>query len=163
MAGLHEPDDESWTGLERWIERLRRIDGLEDMTTGQAFRIDRLARRYVRKEGRPLRLVRHIIRQAAESDLHPPQNVLLIGSTGTVVGDDSAAEWTHAKRLPEVATMFVRLGASQCLVCGGQLRDGGSGRRYCSAHEQSASLRERADSEAISALLVAAAEALGVA
>lgn len=161
IAAIREPGDSDWAGLERWLRRGgARHAGEIDTTIGEAFGIDQLARRYVRKEGQPLRLVRHIIRLAVESELKPPQNVLVIAAKGSAVSEHDAAEWTHAKRLPEVAAMLGRLGRHQCLACGEQLH--GSKRRYCSGHIGQASFRERPDSEAISSLLVGAASALGV-
>jgi hypothetical protein len=68
----------------------------------------------------------------------------------------------HAKRYREAAAMLTRFGSGRCLVCGDVLASDGPGRRYCAAHQSQASIRERADREAILTLLNSAADALRI-
>jgi hypothetical protein len=129
--------------------------------------VDQLARRYVRREGRPRDVMRHIIGRAVISEsAHPQFRVLGVATVAVWVNaplaDGDPLEWTHAKRLPQAATMIARLGSGQCLHCGCNLANDGLRRRYCALHEQEAAYSKRADREAILALLNGAGDALGV-
>jgi hypothetical protein len=124
---------------------------------------DELARRYVRRAGRPRGVMHTMIERATSNPLTWAWSL-----TATVVFEDEPLaggdpqEWTHARRYPHAATMLVRLGAYRCLTCGAVLaEDGGVQRRYCSVHEAAARYRARADRELILGLLNATDEALG--
>jgi ketosteroid isomerase-like protein len=124
---------------------------------------------YVLRERRPREAMRRTIERAAVCDSPDPQRrVLSVADAGVVVdsplADDDPTEWTHAKHYREAATMLTRLGSGRCLVCGDALACDGprQRRRYCAVHEPQASIRERADREAILALLNSVADALRI-
>jgi hypothetical protein len=127
------------------------------------------ARRYVRRDGRPRRVIRHVIERAATSrSTHPQLRVYGVALTtvwtSAPLGPGDPTEWTHAKRLPDAAAMVAALGAGECIVpgCRTRLRRESSRRRYCSSHESEAGLRGRADREAVLALLNGVGDALVV-
>lgn len=130
--------------------------------------VDQIARRYVRREGRGREVMRRVIeRAAASASSNPQQRILGVGITAVFINAPLAADdpttWTHAKRLPQAAAMLARLGAGGCLQCGSALAaSDGARRRYCAAHAKDAWLRERADQDAILALLNGAARALSI-
>jgi hypothetical protein len=141
------------------------VSALEDGTSEDD--LDRLARRYVRRDGRPRRVFRWIIERAATSSAHDPRFQLVGLRVSAVFPDEPLSEhdpdeWTHAKHYRTAAAMLVRLGARRCLYCGVPLARDGSRRRYCSAHAARALGRERADRELIVGLLRAAGDALGI-
>jgi hypothetical protein len=139
------------------------LDAIERVRIGSES-ADRVARRYVWREGRPRALMRRVIERAADSEVADPQlRVLGVGAVAVwpsaPLRDGDPTEWTHAKRLPRAAAMLARLGAGRCIICGTPLATDGR-RRYCGVHQQAAGIRERADREAILALLNSAADAL---
>lgn len=141
------------------------LDAVECVRIGSES-ADQLARRYVRRESRPRDVMRYVIERAAASRIANAQ-LRVLGVAAVAVwpsaplSENEPTEWTHAKRLPQAAAMLARLGARQCVVCGTPLASDGR-RRYCGTHERDASLRERADREAILGLLNAVGDALGV-
>jgi hypothetical protein len=144
------------------------LGAIERVRTGRES-VEQAARRYVWREGRPREVMRRIIERAAVCDSpYPQRRVLSIADTGVAVdaplADDDPTEWSHAKRHREAAAMLTRLGSGCCLVCGDALASDGlrQRRRYCAAHQPQASIRERADREAILALLNSAADALHI-
>lgn len=144
------------------------LDAIERVRTGRES-VDQVARRYVRREGRSRAVMRRIIERAAGCDSpYPQRQVLSVADAGVVLdaplADDDPTEWTHAKRHSEAVAMLTRLGSGRCLVCGDALASDGPRRRrrYCAAHQPQASIRERADREAILALLNSAADALNI-
>ena len=131
--------------------------------------LDAIARRYVRREGRTLRVMRHVlVRAAASRSEFPAQPVLELGVVSVAVdaplSPDDPADWPHAKRRGEAALMLARLGSRRCIECGARLASDGRRRRYCGAHPGGpyADQTERADREAITNLLNAVGDALGI-
>ncbi len=132
--------------------------------------LDAIARRYVRREGRTLRVMLHVLAHSAASrSAFPAQPVLELGVVSVVVDapltPDDPADWPHAKRRVEAARMLARLGSGGCIECGARLASDGRPRRYCGPHEPRgpyAEKNERYDREAITNLLNAVGDALGI-
>jgi hypothetical protein len=130
---------------------------------------EQVARRYVRRDGRPRRVMQRLVEQAAASPGSSPQlRVLSVAASATFttapLAESDPKRWPHARRLPKAAAMVVSLGANRCLVCKKVLTDGAARRRYCDSceRERPAYLHERGDQEMMLGLLNGAADALGV-
>jgi hypothetical protein len=140
------------------------LDAIECVRNGVES-ADRIARRYVRRAGWAREVMRHVVEKAASSESSNPQmRVLGVAAVAVFVNapltQADPAQWTHAKRLREAATMLVRLGSRRCLICDAVLAHDGGRRRYCAAHDSA--WRQRADREAILALLNDVGRALRV-
>ena len=143
--------------------------------------IDEVAGRYVKRAGYARDVMAHVLAKAV--NLQNPLMVLTL-STRTVVfvdedlTDEDPRHWPHAKRWHEAGLVLAAVGAGKCphLVerggrleaCGtvpGRLGEDGRQRRYCSRHQPQTKFEkssDRADREAVTNLLHAAGEALGV-
>lgn len=139
------------------------LDAVEQVRNGAD--VDGIARRYVWREGRTRRVMRELLARSAQTSwpAYPAQPVLELAAYGVVVGPlapGDATQWPHGKRLGEAAIMLARLGAGRCVSCAAALAGDGR-RRYCSPC-QPPDWAERSDREAITALLNAVGDALGV-
>ena len=87
-----------------------------------------------------------------------------VEAAGVRYPQDPHREGTHARNLPLAATLIARFGARHCLVCDTRLASDGQRRRYCDPCSRKVTARqERSERDWTSRLLIAVADARGVA
>jgi hypothetical protein len=139
------------------------LEAIERLRTGDVT-ADQLARRYVRREGRPRRVMRHVFEFVADSDSESPQMRLyrLVDPWRSEPLTPDPKQWRHAKRFREAAARLACRGSGRCLDCGAKLATDRGREGYCASHESVTHTYERAHREAILALLNTVGDALGV-